>query len=414
MTIERGRDLQQRRRATLAARVTIHACEVCRAAGRAALVAAALLGVCGWVTADAADRNSVPAATGSGGMSREAIKGGGPAAMPAGSQSECCHQFREFGRLEARTVWGRARSRSPSSDGAVTSFAGRQPLRAYADSRVREAKEAFFRGRYNRSRARLPENVEQWRSRPDIANPGPDLANFPNSAFTLPGGRAYVEISPFTFYGAARGQPSQFNAEYLLRYGLTDDIELRLFGNGVSWSGGAAGGWGFSPIAFDTKIQLWTEKTDYFLPAAGFEAYLLTQWLGTAPFNGGTQPSFTFNFDQSLPFEVDFEYNLGATRVQASDGQDVWEFSFQWAVQRDLFDEDFAVFAHGFYNAMSLPRLPNVTIPRGFYDKVAQNAVGAGFIWTANQRLAVYGQVSAGTTKFTPSMISMLGFAVSF
>lgn len=327
----------------------------------------------------------------------------------------CCDQFRQYGRLEARTLWNKARNRAQTSDAPpVRSFQGSAQLTEFAHFEVTAARETFFRGRYNRSRARLPENIERWRSEPDIANPGPDLANFPNSAFTLPTGRAYIEMSPFTYYGAAAGQPVQYNAEYLLRYGLTDDIELRLFGNGPSWVGGAKDTAGFAPIAFDTKVQLWTEKADYYIPAAGFEAYLLTQWFGTAPFNGGTQPSFTFNFDQSLPFEIDFEYNLGATRVQASDGVNVWEFSFQWALQRDLFDEDFAVFIHGFYNAMSLPRLPNVTVPRSFYDDVKQNAVGAGFIWTANRRFALYGQVSAGTTQFTPSTISMLGFAVSF
>ncbi|WP_201276328.1 transporter family protein [Methylotetracoccus oryzae] len=328
----------------------------------------------------------------------------------------CCASFREYGRIEAKTLWNRARTRARSSDTPppTRTFVARNDLTALAQEQATDARETFFRGRYNRSRARLPENIERWRSQPDIANPGPDLANFPNSAFTLPAGRAYIEMSPLTFYGTAAGQPVQYNAEYLLRYGLTDDIELRLFGNGPSWMGGARSSAGFAPIAFDTKIQLWTEKPDYYLPAAGFEAYLLTQWFGSAPFNAGTQPSFTFNFDQSLPFEIDFEYNLGATRVQASDGVNVWEFSFQWALQRDLFDEDFAVFIHGFYNAMSLPRLPNVTVPRSFYDDVKQNAVGAGFIWTANRRFALYGQVSAGTTKFTPSTISMLGFAVSF
>ncbi len=322
--------------------------------------------------------------------------------------------FRNFGRLVARTVWRRARRESSGALSAPPTFDGSHELRALARTQARETDETFFKGRYDRSRARLPENVEQWRSRPDIANPGPDLANFPNSAFTLPQGRAYAELSPFTYYGTAVNQPVQYNAEYLLRYGLTDDIELRLFGNGPSWTGGADSSWGFSPIAFDTKIHLWLEKPEYFLPAAGFEAYIQTQWLGSAPFNGGTQPSFTLNFDQSLPFEIDFEYNLGATRVQTSDGANVWEFSFQWALQRDLFDKDFALFIHGFHNAMTLPRLPNVAVPRSFYDHVTQDAVGAGFIWTANRRLAIYGQVSGGTTKFTPSTISMLGLAVSF
>ncbi len=329
--------------------------------------------------------------------------------------TKCCASFREIGRQEARALWMSARSKAGApAVSAPVSIERRQRIDAYARDVVHGAEDAFFRGRFNRSRARTPENIERWRSQPDIANPGPDLANFPNSAFTLPAGRAYIELSPFTYYGTAAGQPVQYNAEYLLRYGLTDDIELRLFGNGVSWQGGAKPSWGFAPIAFDTKIQLWLEKQEYFLPAAGLEVYLLTQWLGSAPFNAGTQPSVTFNFDQSLPFEIDFEYNLGATRVQASDGENVWEFSFQWALQRDLFDKDFAVFVHGFYNAMSLPRLPSVTVPRNFYDRVTQDAVGAGFIWTVNPRLAIYGQVSGGTTKFTPSTISMLGFAVSF
>ncbi|MFO1417312.1 MAG: transporter [Methylotetracoccus sp.] len=328
---------------------------------------------------------------------------------------DCCESFRELGRAEARTVWNQARKRAVNEPlpKQVSNLSG-PTFDAFEKNSVREATEAFFRGRYDRSRARLPENIQRWRSQPDIANPGPDLANFPNSAFTLPAGRAYIEMSPFTFYGPARNQPAQYNAEYLLRYGLTDDIELRLFGNGVSWTGGKHSEWGFAPVAFDTKIQLWTERSEYFLPAAGFEAYLVTQWLGSAPFNAGTQPSFTFNFDQSLPFEIDFEYNLGATRVQSSDGQNVWEMSFQWALQRDLFDKDFAVFVHGFYNAMSLPRLPTISVPRSLYDRVTQNAVGAGFVWTVTPRFALYGQVSGGTTKFTPSTISMLGFAAAF
>jgi hypothetical protein len=291
---------------------------------------------------------------------------------------------------------------------------GAVPLRHYAHAQAERLEEGFFRGRYDRSRARLPENVALWRQRPDIANPGPDLANFPNSAFTLPAGRAYVEVSPFTYYGSAQGTPAQYNAEFLLRYGVTDDVEFRIFGNGVSWSGGTAPVWGFAPIAFDTKIQLWTEKPGLYLPAAALEAYLQTQWFGGRAFNGGTQPSITFNFDQSLPFEIDLEYNLGATRVQAADGENVWEESFQWALQRDLFDEDFAVFVHGFYNAMTLPRLPNARVTSAEFGGLKQNAVGLGFIWTVDPRLAIYGQMSGGTTRSTPSTIGMLGFAAAF
>ncbi|MDD2768779.1 MAG: transporter [Methylococcus sp.] len=289
-----------------------------------------------------------------------------------------------------------------------------EALLAYGKERGAVLQDAFFKGRYDRSRARSPENLESWRSQPDIANPGADLANFPNSAFTLPEGRAYVEIAPFAYYGSAEGQPAQYNTEFLLRYGLTDDVELRLFGNGLSWQGGAKPEWGFSPLAFDTKIQLWLEKQDYFLPAAGFEAYLQTPWLSSSSvFNQGTQPSFTFNFDQSLPFEIDLEYNFGATRTQNVNQDNVWELSIQWALQRDLFDKDFAVFVHGYHNNMSLPR-GSTTAAQGTLAENKQNAIGAGFIWTLDNRLSIWGQTSGGTTRFTSSIISFMGFAAAF
>lgn len=289
-----------------------------------------------------------------------------------------------------------------------------EALLTYGRERGAVLEDAFFKGRYNRSRARSPENLESWRSQPDIANPGADLANFPNSAFTLPEGRAYVEIAPFAYYGTAENQPAQYNTEFLLRYGLTDDIELRLFGNGVSWQGGRTPEWGFSPLAFDTKIQLWLEKPDYFLPAAGFEAYLQTPWLSSSSvFNQGTQPSFNFNFDQSLPFEIDLEYNFGATRTQNVNQDNVWELSIQWALQRDLFDKDFAVFIHGYHNNMSLPRGSNAAAP-GTLAENKQNAVGAGFIWTLNNRISIWGQTSGGTTRFTSSIVSFMGFAAAF
>lgn len=349
------------------------------------------------------------------------VPAAGNAATPMATPAPLPHEdsfafFREYGRLQALTVWRQSRGEpAQPMPGPKPAYSGYDQLHAYARQRAEQVRDDFFKGRFNRSRARLPENIERWRSQPDIANPGPDLANFPNSAFTLPKGRAYVELSPFTYYSNSQDTPAQYNAEFLLRYGLTDDIELRLFGNGVSWQGGQDSTWGFSPLAFDTKIQLWTEKPDYLLPAAGFEAYIQTQWLGSAAFNGGTQPSFTFNFDQSLPFDIDLEYNLGVTRVRDALGNDDWEFSFQWGLQRDLFNKDFAVFVHGFYNAMTLPRLPNTrTDAANQSQTLTQNAVGAGFLWTVNQRLAIYAQTSGGTNRHTPSILSMVGLALAF
>lgn len=287
-------------------------------------------------------------------------------------------------------------------------------LESYAVERAQEVEDLFFKGRYDRSRARLPENIDKWRSQPDIGNPGADLANFPNSAFTLPQGRAYVEFQPLSYYGARGNQNAQYNTEYLLRYGATDNIELRLFGNGVTWQGGSTSTWGFSPLTFDTKIHLVEEHQEFYLPAVGLEVYLQTQLLGSSAFNSGTLPGFTFNMDQSLPWDIDFEYNLGANEVQETIGGNTWQFSFQWAFQRDLLNKDIAVFIHGFYNAMTLPRLPTTTTPYLSSVNPVQNAVGAGLIWTPNNRISFWGQASGGTTQYTQSIITSLGFAVAF
>ncbi|MEW6036751.1 MAG: transporter [Pseudomonadota bacterium] len=350
-----------------------------------------------------------------------------PEMSPSPGFQSSYEEFRAFAKQRVAAMEARLRNsgeerKAPEGDSTSSAQAqsptrlkpppSYQPFESYGNRRAEEVTEAFFKGRYNRSRARLPENIEKWRAQPDIANPGPDLANFPNSAFTLPSGRAYVEFVPFTYYGTSQASPAQYNTEFLLRYGLTDDIELRLFGNGVAWQGGSNAGWGFSPIAFDTKINVWLEKADYFLPALGIEAYIQTQWLGSAPFDTGTQPSISFNFDQSLPFDIALEYNLGATRTQQAPGQNEWEFVFQWALQRDLFDKDFAAFIHGYYNAMTLPRLPSAQAP--VTNDLTQDAVGAGLIWTVNSRFAMWAQSAAGTTRNSPSLISSLGLALAF
>ena len=286
--------------------------------------------------------------------------------------------------------------------------------------RYQEFKADFLKGRYDRSKARLPENIERWRENPDISNPGADLANFPNSAFTLPKGRAYVETSPISWYGGAPLTAPQYNAEFLLRYGFTDDIELRLFGNGASWTGGRMDHSGFSPIAFDTKVHLLDEREDLFLPAAGFEAYIQTELLASRGYSQGTNAGLSMNFDQSLPLDIDLEYNFGANQVRKFNGDPYWQFNFQWALQKDVFDKDVALFIHGFYNATSLPRLPatlaiSIDDPQFLGIKPPQiAAVGGGALWTLNSRLVVWGQASGGVTHYSPSVITNFGFAIAF
>lgn len=60
------------------------------------------------------------------------------------------------------------------------------------------------------------------------------MANFPNGSFTLPQGSAYVETTG-NYNSKSTYFDEQYNASYLLRYGLTDNIELRVMSDGYTF-----------------------------------------------------------------------------------------------------------------------------------------------------------------------------------
>lgn len=247
----------------------------------------------------------------------------------------------------------------------------------------------------------------------DIRDPDPDTANFPNGAYTLPKGRLYIETSPVGFYGPSKVSPQIYQWNFLTRYGLTDNLEFRIFSNGLTVQGAKGkkpAATGFSPLAFDFKANFWEENTRYHVPAVGLEVYLQTTF-GSPAFSGGTQPSMNLLFDQSLPLGIGLEWNAGITGVQNASGQIVYECSFQWSLQRQVV-EDFDIFVHGFYNAAALPRLLNVqTFANNSLPTIA--VVGVGGIWTVSDRLAVFGSYNFGTTSNSPSTIALMGFAVA-
>jgi hypothetical protein len=260
------------------------------------------------------------------------------------------------------------------------------------------------------------ENQLRRRLKVNIRDPDPDTANFPNGAYTVPKGRIYIENSPLGLYAISRDgtQPANYQWEYLLRYGLTDNLEFRLFSNGLTYQSALenqASVFGYSPLAFDFKANFWEENTRYFIPAMGMEVYLQTDF-GSGAFNGGTQPSINLLFDQSLPFEVGFEYNFGLNGVRNNDDAISYQFSFQWSLQRELFT-DFDVFFHGFYNAASLPRLIRYQNPQVDNSIPAMLVLGGGAIWTLNDRVAVFGSFNLGATDAAPRTIALLGFAVA-
>ena len=257
------------------------------------------------------------------------------------------------------------------------------------------------------------------RARVDIRDPDPDTANFPNGAYTLPKGRAYIESSPVGLYGPSKLSSRQYHWEYLFRYGVTDNLEFRLFSGGLTSIKGQHPTTGVAPLAFDFKINFWEENRKYFIPAVGLEVYIQTNF-GSPALNGGTQPSLNLLLDQSLPFEINFEHNFSLTGLQVPSGTSVYEFGYSYSFQRQLF-KDFDIFTHGFYNTSSLPRdrLRNL----GSVSPIPQNltlthpnivVAGVGAIWTLSNRVAIFGSYNFGLTKYSPSTIALFGLAYAF
>lgn len=90
----------------------------------------------------------------------------------------------------------------------------------------------------------FPEGIDPERSRQPltIRDPGPDTANYPNGPNTLPRGGIYLELSPVFFTGPISTiQPQTYSAEFLLRMGLTDRFEFRLYSGGFTWQAAGLG-----------------------------------------------------------------------------------------------------------------------------------------------------------------------------
>lgn len=252
----------------------------------------------------------------------------------------------------------------------------------------------------------FPEGLDPERSREPltIRDPGPDTANYPNGPNTLPRGGVYLETSPVFYTGAISGiQPQSYNAEFLLRMGLTDRVEFRLYSSGYTWQAAGLGQGattGFSPLIFDTKIHFWEENRDWFLPAVGFEAFIQTPW-GSPAFDAGTQPGLMMLFRNTLFWGLIAEYNVGVATDSTVNGSGFTPIDIvQWAITKPI-TEDFQLFVHGFQNESALPRLS------------AQTVVGGGFVWFPSDRLSVYGNWGAGTDTSGPATTFQLGIAGS-
>ncbi len=238
-------------------------------------------------------------------------------------------------------------------------------------------------------------------SEPDIRDPSPDTSSFPNSPFTLPQGRAYIESSPVFISGPSRGTPATYNAEFLIRYGLTDRVELRLFSNGPTFEKGRGAANGMAPLAWDIKTNLWKENKKYHIPAVGLEVFLLTP-SGSPKINQGTQPSINLLFAHTLPFDISLLWNVGLVGDPSPNNNfSAIEPAAAWAFEREIFT-NFSGFLQGYFNGPTLPR---------FGDGVE---LGGGVKWTVTRRFALWASYNGGVSKEAPTTIFYMGGAMAF
>ncbi len=238
-------------------------------------------------------------------------------------------------------------------------------------------------------------------SEPDIREPAPDTANFPNSPYTLPQGRFYLEASPAFLSGPSRGTRATYNAEFLVRYGLTDRVELRLFSNGPTFEKGPFTTTGMAPLAWDIKTNLWKENIEKHIPAVGLEVFLLTP-SGSSKINQGTQPSVNLLFSHTLPLGIELEWNVGLVGDPSPNNNfSAIEPAAAWAFEREIV-KDFYGFLQGYFNGPTLPR---------FGDGVE---LGGGVRWTITKRFALWVSYNGGVSKEAPTTIFYAGGALSF
>jgi len=307
------------------------------------------------------------------------------------------------------------------------------PSAALSDESFRELPEppgpplgaALFSGQnislaelFVRDKNPIPKAERPW---PDISDPGPDLGDYPNSAYTLPKGRCYIETTPLTLSGPDSEGPASYILPFLFRYGVTDDVEFRLFGSSITHIFGDSPTTGLSPLNIDLKVHLWDDRREWLLPAASLEVYVQTTW-GSPQFNGGWQPSLNMNFDLPLAEKTVLEWTIGYSGVRDAvnivtgnrfiprhnflvpnvhrANLNINQFSLQWALEQEI-DDKLVLFTHGFYNG-------GILIQQG-----SGIMVGAGFFYRISPALLWFGSGNAGLTPELPPVSIQLGLAIA-
>ena len=251
------------------------------------------------------------------------------------------------------------------------------------------------------------DDLPRW---PDVSNPGLDLGDFPNSAFTIPAGTCLVELAPFSYLGEDPANPAEYFTQFLLRFGLTDDVEFRILGNGLTATCGEPYSTGFSPLVLDGKIHLWDERREWFLPASSLEVALTTDW-GASSLSSGYQPSIYLNFDlplfeaTTLEWTVGYGEVVGQAMIRTPRGSlvatdaNLNQVSFAWSFGQELTD-NLEVFLTGI-------------TAQPIEGQAGGTLLACGGFWRWSDRLSYFGSLGWGVTPDAPQFGAQLGLGIA-
>lgn len=240
---------------------------------------------------------------------------------------------------------------------------------------------------------------------PTIHDPGPDTVNFPTSPYTLPKGRAYVENFPLGWQLEGNDDPAVYNWSFLFRYGLTDDIEFRVLGNGLTkvyQSQDSPSRLGFSPLIIGCKIHLSGKEEILWIPGFGVEFYVQTT-AASDFLKAGTQPIVNFLFKHTFPHEWDLEWNAGMFGRQLpgpAKRRNLYGL-IEWALEKSL-NHNFLILTHGYYGTPCEPYFSS------------QLVAGIGFEVTPTDRTSVYGNVNWSLLSTGNPVLVYVGCAFAF
>lgn len=254
-----------------------------------------------------------------------------------------------------------------------------------------------IRNSYKPSVARQRYSQQRDTTKPDITNPGPDTANFPMSPYTLPQGRVYWENFPIYFDIHKNRETHTYYWPYLLRIGLTDRLELRFSGQGITSTHRNLGFW---PLEIGFKVHIWGTPDTRWIPSFGIESSIITE-IASKKFRNGTQFGINALFFQTFTKRLSLEWNVGTYSVSVQKSRERKFIALiNWALEYDI-SENIGLFFEGQYNSRQYPKYPDSFL------------LGAGFISTLTQRICIFGSYNWQVLNHGNDNAN-LGFAVAF